>query len=122
MEIDMRLLAVALSLALGFAVGGVSGKWQGSFRVNGGDHDVQQLLFLNRDGAKLTGTGGPDATERYPISNGQVNGDHVTFEITTGDWKFFYDLRSAGQQMSGKLTLKSANDTRSAEVSLQKAQ
>jgi hypothetical protein len=118
----MRLSAVALWFALGFAVGGVSGKWQGSFRVNGGDHDVPQLLIFNEDGAKLTGTGGPDATERYPISNGQVNGDHITFELTTGDWKFFYDLRTAGQQMSGKLTLKSANDSRGAEVSLKKAQ
>ena len=67
-EIDMRLLVVALWFALGFAVGGVSGKWQGSFRVNGGDHDVPQLLIFNEDGNKLTGTGGPDATERYPIS------------------------------------------------------
>jgi hypothetical protein len=118
----MRLLALALLLALGFAVGSVSGNWHGSFRVDGGDHDVPQLLLLKEDGTKLTGTGGPDATERYPISNGQVNGDRVTFELTTGDWKFFYDLKSSGQQMSGKLVLKSANDSRSAEVTLKKAE
>jgi hypothetical protein len=115
-------MRVALLLILAFAVGGVSGSWRGSFRVNGGDHDVPQLLILNEDGAKITGTGGPDATERYPISNGQVNGNHVTFELTTGDWKFFYDLRNSGQHLNGKLTLKSTNDSRSAEVSLKKAQ
>src|SRR5271156_2614321 len=116
----MRILVVALLFILGLAVGDVSGNWHGSFRVDGGDHDVPQLLTLKEDGTKLTGTGGPDATERYPISNGQVNGDRVTFEITTGDWKFFYDLRNVGQQMNGKLTLKSATDTRGAEVSLKK--
>jgi hypothetical protein len=118
----MRLLVVALLSILGLAVGDVSGNWHGSFRVNGGDHDVPQLLLLKEDGTKLTGTGGPDATERYPISNGRVNGDHVTFELTTGDWKFFYDLKNSGLQMSGKLVLKSANDSRSAEVALKKSQ
>jgi hypothetical protein len=118
----MRVLVLALLLILGLAVGDVSGNWNGSFRVDDGDHDVPQLLLLKADGTKLTGTGGPDATERYPISNGKVNGDRVTFELTTGDWKFFYDLKNSGLQMSGKLVLKSANDSRSAEVTLKRAQ
>jgi hypothetical protein len=117
----MRLLVVALLSILAFAVGDVSGNWHGSFRVDGGDHDVPQLLFLKEDGATITGTGGPDTTERYPISNGQVNGDHVTFELTTGDWKFFYDLKNSGLRMSGRLVLKSANDSRKAQVTLERA-
>jgi hypothetical protein len=67
---------------------------------------------------KLTGTGRPDTTERYPVSNGQVNGGRVAFELTTGEWKFFYDLKHSG--LSGKLVLKSANDSRSAEVTLKR--
>ncbi len=118
----MRILVFALLLTLGLAVGDVSGNWHGSFRVDGGDHDVPQLLFLKEEGTKLTGTGGPDATERYPISNGQVNGDRVIFELTTGDWKFFYDLKNSGLRMSGKLVLKSANDSRSADITLKKDQ
>jgi hypothetical protein len=118
----MRILTLALLFILGSAVGDVSGNWHGSFRVDGGDHDVPQLLLLKEDGTKLTGSGGPDATERYPISNGRVNGDRVTFEITTGDWEFSYDLQISGPQMSGKLVLKSANDSRSAEVTLKEAQ
>jgi hypothetical protein len=118
----MRILVFGLLFTLGLAVGDVSGNWHGSFRVDGGDHDVPQLLILKQDGTKLTGTGGPDATERYPISNGQVNGDRIFFELTTGDWKFFYDLKNSGLRMSGKLVLKSANDSRSAEVTLKKDQ
>ena len=118
----MRILVVPLLFIFGLAVGDVTGNWHGSFRVDGGDHDVPQLLLLKQDGAKLTGTGGPDATERYPISNGQVSGDRVTFEITTGEWKFFYDLKDSGLEMNGKLVLKSANDSRNAEVILKKGQ
>jgi hypothetical protein len=118
----MKMLAVALLSLIGLAVGNVSGNWHGSFRVDGGEQDVPQLLLLREDGTKLTGTGGPDETERYPVSNGQVNGDRVTFELTTGEWKFLYDLKSSGSQMSGRLVLESANDSRSAEVTLKKAQ
>ena len=49
-----------------------------------------------------------------------MNGDRVTFELTTGDWKFFYDLKNSGMQMSGKLVLKSANDSRSAADNYEK--
>jgi hypothetical protein len=61
-------------------------------------------------------------TNATPYQNGKVNGDRVTFELTTGEWKFFYDLKNSGLQMSGKLVLKSANDSRTAEVSLKMAQ
>ena len=118
----MRIWVVALLFIFGLGVSDASGTWHGSFRVDGGDHDVPQLLLLKQDGAKLTGTGGPDASERYPISNGQVSGDHVTFELTTGEWKFSYDLKDSGLEMNGKLVLKSANDSRSAEVTLKKVQ
>lgn len=117
----MRLFALALWIALVTPIGSFSGRWEGSFRIAGGEHEVPQLFVLNQDGKKLTGTGGPDGAERYPIANGQVNGDRVTFELTTGDWKFFYDLKNSGQQMTGTLTLKSVNATRTAEVSLRKS-
>ncbi|MGA8729220.1 MAG: hypothetical protein WB608_10760 [Terracidiphilus sp.] len=118
----MKILGLALLLAMATAIGSLSGKWEGSFRVAGGEHEVPQLFVLHEDGNKLTGTGGPDTVERYPIANGQVKGDRVSFELTTGDWKFFYDLKNTGQQMSGQLTLKSVNATRTAEVSLRKSE
>ena len=50
----MRILAVALLFIVGLPVGDVSGNWHGSFRVDGGDHYVPQLLLLKEDGTKLT--------------------------------------------------------------------
>jgi len=114
-------LAVFL-LTVNVLAADVTGRWSGRFRVDGGDHDVPQLLILKQDGNKLTGSGGPDATEQYPIENGTVTGDRVQFEITTGEWKFSYDLKADGSTMKGGLDLKGVNDRRNASVSLAKAQ
>jgi hypothetical protein len=111
---------IALLLLFAFAASGqsVSGKWHGGFRSPGSDHDVPQFVTLQESNTTLKGSGGPDATEQYPIANGQVTGDRVHFEITTGEWKFFYDLKLSGQTLGGQLTLKSATDTRTAQVKL----
>ncbi len=114
----MRWTAILLLLAMGASGDNISGKWHGGFRPAGGDHDVPQLITLQESSAALKGSGGPDATEQYPIANGHITGDQVHFEITTGEWKFFYDLKLSGQTLAGQLTLKSATDTRSAQVKL----
>jgi hypothetical protein len=99
----------------------VSGTWTGTFGVPGSDHKEPQYFILRQDGKKLTGSGGPDAVEQYPILKGNVENDVVTFELTSGEWKFNYDLKAVGQEMTGTLHLKSKEgDTRTAEVVLKK--
>jgi len=100
----------------------VTGRWSGQFKVDGGEHDVPQLLILKQVKNQLTGSGGPNETEQYPIENGNIDGNRLQFEITTGEWKFTYDLKVDGSTMKGHLELKSINDRRSASVSLTKAQ
>ncbi len=114
----MRWTAVLLLLAMGTPEDSISGRWRGGFRAAGGDHDVAQLITLQESNTTLKGSGGPDKTEQYPIANGHIKGDQVHFEITTGEWKFFYDLKLSGQTLAGKLTLKSTTDTRTAQVKL----
>ena len=98
----------------------VSGTWTGTFSVAGSDHKEPQLVILKQDGTKLTGSAGPDAVEQYQIRNGRV--DHnVVFEVTSGSWKFEYNLRTVGQEMSGDLKLISKEgDTRPAHVVLRR--
>ena len=87
--------------------------------MNGGDHNVPQLLILQQREQKLTGSGGPNAGEQYPIENGRMDGDRVRFELTTGEWKFAYDLKQVGEdRLEGDLQLESINDSRTAKVSL----
>lgn len=116
-----RAILVTLLLIVNAATN-VTGRWSGQFRVDGGDHDVPQLFILKQDRTKLTGSGGPDETEQYPLENGAVNGDRLKFEVTTGEWKFSYDVKVDGTKISGNLELKSVNDRRTAKVSLTKAQ
>jgi len=117
-----RAIAVVLLLATSAIAGDLTSKWSGSFKVDGADHNVPQLFIFKQDGAKLTGSGGPDQTEQYPIENGKVDGDRVGFEITTGEWKFTYNLKASDARLAGDLDLRSVNNRRSAKVSLSKAE
>jgi hypothetical protein len=114
-----KMLWIVLLLVLRAAAADVTGKWSGTFKVNGGDHPIPQIVTLKQDGNKLTGSAGPDPDEQYPIENGKVQADRVTFELTTGEWRFSYALKPSGQSgLSGNLTLKSVNNTRTAVVQL----
>src|SRR6476660_9707707 len=117
-----RTVATVFLLAASAMAGDLTGKWSGTFKVDGGDHNVPQLFILKQQGKTLTGTGGPNAGEQYPIENGRINGDEVRFEITTGEWKFAYDLKQTGPDgLKGDLKLQSVNDSRNARVSLTKS-
>ena len=117
----MRKIVGILLLFVSTAVAtDLSGKWSGTFRAAGADHDVPQLFILKQDGSKLSGSGGPDASEQYPIENPHIDDDKVTFEITTGEWKFRYHLKMSGPHLTGDLELTSADSRRTAKVALNK--
>jgi hypothetical protein len=117
----MKELAAVLLLTLASMAADVSGKWTGTFSVPGSDHKEPQIFTLKQDGRKLTGSGGPDAVEQYPITKGTVDDDAVKFELTTDKWSFKYNLKRVGQELNGDLLLKSKDgDTRTAHVALKK--
>jgi hypothetical protein len=113
-----KTISIILLLAVNAMAEDLSGKWSGEFRVDGGDHVVPQLFMFRQNGNTLTGSGGPNTSEQYPIENGKVDGNRIMFEITTGEWKFTYDLKVTGERITGTLELKSVNDRRTATVSL----
>lgn len=119
----MNKIAAVLLLTLSAMAADVSGTWTGTFSVPGSDHKEPQYFILQQDGKKLTGSGGPDAVEQYPIVNGRIENDVVTFELTSGDWKFKYDLKTVGKEMNGTLHLLSKDgDARTATVTLKQTQ
>ncbi len=110
-------------LAAGAMAGNLTGKWSGTFKVGGGDHTVPQLFILKQQGKTLTGSGGPNAGEQYPIENGRVDANEVRFQLTTGEWKFSYDLKQTDSNvLKGDLKLESVDDSRTAKVSLTRLQ
>jgi len=117
-----KAIAVVLLLAMHAMAVDLSGKWSGSFKADGADHDVPQLFIFKQVGNKLTGSGGPDQSEQYPIEDGQIDGDRVKFAITTGEWRFTYSLRAIDANLTGDLELKSVDNRRTAKVNLRRAQ
>jgi hypothetical protein len=81
----MKTLAYTLLLALcaftAFAAD-ATGKWSGTFTRDGGDQSTG-LVVLKQTGTEITGTAGPTLDEQLPIANGKVEGDKVTFEISS---------------------------------------
>lgn len=78
MKIYLVLLACALAVVA--LAADVSGKW--TFETQGRNGAVTNTLTLKASGSELTGSldggrGGP-----VNISNGKVDGDNVTFEVT----------------------------------------
>jgi hypothetical protein len=115
-----KVVGIILLLVSTAVAADVSGKWSGTFRAAGADHDVPQLFILKQEGSRLTGSGGPDESEQYPIENPRIDDDKVTFEITTGEWKFSYHLKVWGPHLTGDLELTSADSRRTARVALNK--
>src|SRR5580704_8225954 len=118
-----RTIAVVTLLVASATASDLTGKWFGTFKVECGDHTVPQLFILKQHGKALSGSGGPNANEQYPIVNGKIDGDEARFELTTGEWKFAYDRKqSAHDALSGRLKLQSVNDSRNAKGSLTRSQ
>ena len=116
----MRVMILGLMLSTGLLAQEFSGRWIGTFNATGSEHGVPQLIILKQEGSKVTGSGGPDDSEQYPIFKGAVSGDKVRFELTTARAKFLYDLKKSGTALNGTLEIKSVNDARSATVSLKR--
>src|ERR687889_2875825 len=76
------LLLVANTLILSAA--DVTGTWKGTFTPENRDAGPA-LVILKQTGDTLTGTAGPDETERHEIAGGKVMGDRITFEVPRGE-------------------------------------
>jgi hypothetical protein len=102
-------------------VANLSGIWTGSFRTASGGTDVPQLFILQQEGAKLTGTGGPDSTEQYSIINGSVAADSAQFEMNMGQSRFLYDLKVENNALRGFVSISGTNQMHAAKVWLMRS-
>ena len=84
------LLGILMSLPV-LAQTDISGKWTGS----------QFTITFKQDGAKLTGTAGPNSSQQFPLQDAVIDGDHITFRIGT----FSFDLHIDGKVIRGQANL-----------------
>jgi hypothetical protein len=59
----------------------VTGKWTGTFTPEEGGGGTG-VVNLKQNGTELTGTAGPSDDEQIAISEGKIDGDKVTFQIS----------------------------------------
>lgn len=110
--------ALILLVAVQMTAADLSGKWSGSFKAEGADQSIPQLIILTQRGTTLSGSAGPNAGEQYPLENGKIEGKKASFQVTTGEWKFTYDLTLANDSLSGDLKLQSTSESRTGRVTL----
>ncbi len=96
-----------------------NGNWSGDGLANGESHPL--YFVIKQDGATLTGSGGPNATEQHPLQNGKVDGDKISFDVPLGEkGSLHFDLSADGDGLKGTVELRRTDDPVSGTVSLKR--
>ena len=95
------ILTFAIAGPLACSIGGINGKWVAEMPAR--DGQTRETTFnLKADGNKLTGTVSGRQGET-PISDGEINGDDITFTVTgnfRGDEvKMLYKGKLSGKEI-----------------------
>jgi hypothetical protein len=114
------LLAFAAASLLG---ADVTGKWTGSLIVpapEGGEQARPAHLVLKQDGAKVTGTAGPNATEQHEIQNGKIEDGNLTFDVATGETTMKFSVKHEGDEIKGTITRVRDGETQTAKLAVKR--
>jgi hypothetical protein len=101
-------LGILLLAALTLSAADISGKWSGSFTMTGPGGESQQetaFVIFQQKGTELTGSGGPDETQQWPIQKGKVEGNRITFEVQSDGPLYKVDVMLVGDHIKGDVTV-----------------
>lgn len=97
----MLLIALCAMTAL---AADVSGKWSGTFTAEG-QEPQSAFLILKQSGSTITGSGGPDQNEQWPIENGKMDGDTLTGQVKSPDGAVYtINVVLDGEHLKGDIT------------------
>jgi hypothetical protein len=77
-------ILLAAALAIPALAADITGKWSGSFTPSDPSGQVEAssaYLVLKQSGTQVTGTGGPDENQQWPIQNGKFEANKLTGEV-----------------------------------------
>jgi hypothetical protein len=94
------LAAVCVASAAEFA-----GKWKGSVNRSEGNSPASVYLELRKQGDSISGDIGYNPDETSPISNVKVDGDKLSFEVSTSSALYKVDLAAAEDTLSGNVVV-----------------
>jgi hypothetical protein len=96
------LLAMLMLICAGTSLASdLEGKWTGKMQGPNGESDI--TFTFNVSGDTLSGTvGGPMGD--MPISNGKINGNTFTFDVSMGDMVIGHQCTLDGETINMKVT------------------
>ena len=111
-----------LGLALSATAADITGKWSGSFNItrpDGESKEAEALLDLKQNGSEITGSVGPNESERYPIAKGKIEGNKITLESAEGEGPAIkFDLVLEGDHIKGDASASHEGQTIKAKLDL----
>jgi hypothetical protein len=115
----MKTLVCTLLIALcaiAALAADVSGKWSGTFTPEGQDPQPA-FIILKQSGDTLTGSGGPDENQQWPMENGKIAGNKVTGDVKAPDGTVYsVVLVLEGDHLKGDITATREGQTMKAKM------
>jgi hypothetical protein len=117
----MKTLVCTLAIAL-FAMtamaADVTGKWSGSFSPEG-QNPSNAFVILKQTGTTVTGSAGPDEGQQWPLTNGKIQGNKITGDVTSPDGIVYkLDLVLENDRIKGDADATREGQTMKAKVDL----
>jgi hypothetical protein len=114
-------LLLFLALVMSAAAADITGRWSGTFAIIGPDGQPgtpnAAMMIVKQSGSTLTGTGGPDENEQWPIRNGKIAGNKVTVEVTSPDGVIYtLTMTVAGDKVSGDMLITQGGQSQKSKI------
>lgn len=122
-EAPMKHIILLTFAVVSLIAADATGTWTGTLIVptsDGGEKSSPARLVLKQDGAKLTGTAGPDASEQRAIENGKAENGNLAFEVPNGETTMKFSLKQEGDQINGQITREREGRTQTAKLSVKR--
>lgn len=118
----MKHVLLLTLAAVGLMAADATGKWTGSLFIPNPDGEQERPahLVLKQEGATLTGTAGPDASEQHPIQNGKAEDGNLVFEVPTGETVMKFSLKQDGDEIKGEITREREGQKQTAKIAVKR--
>ena len=107
--------------ALILSAADITGKWTGTLGPVGGEEGSPALLELKQTGTEITGSVGPDESQRHTITKGSIDGNKVALEVTAEGRSIKMNLVLEGDHLKGELVMTSGGQSRTAKLDVTRA-
>jgi hypothetical protein len=122
----MKILAcvcILLCAAITLSAADISGKWSGSFvmtNAQGETNEGTAFVIFKQNGAEITGSGGGDENQQFPITKGKIEGNRITFEVQSDGPLYKVDVMLTGDHIKGDVIVVQEGQSTKAKVDLTK--